>query len=168
MFTSPLSVSSSNNDAYSLLSSSTSLVHQVNTSFGKSYNDTTDDLPFFTTDIPGPNATVEFLEKTDTDVILSNQYVQILFCLLYSSILILGLFGNVLVCYVVCRNKAMQTVTNLFITNLALSDILLCILAVPFTPSYTFLGNLYLKFIRFILFDYIVSWESRVGSYSLR
>lgn len=51
----------------------------------------------------------------------------------------LGIFGNVLVCYVVFRNKAMQTVTNLFITNLALSDILLCILAVPFTPSYTFL-----------------------------
>nr|CAI5846790.1 unnamed protein product [Callosobruchus analis] len=35
----------------------------------------------------------------------------------------------------------MQTVTNLFITNLALSDILLCILAVPFTPLYTFLGE---------------------------
>ncbi|KAK3918752.1 Prolactin-releasing peptide receptor [Frankliniella fusca] len=35
----------------------------------------------------------------------------------------------------------MQTVTNFFITNLALSDILLCILAVPFTPLYTFVGN---------------------------
>jgi neuropeptide Y receptor len=77
----------------------------------------------------------------DQDIILTNEYLQILFSLLYSSILILGLFGNVLVCYVVFRNKAMQTVTNLFITNLALSDILLCILAVPFTPSYTFLGN---------------------------
>ncbi|KFB49968.1 short neuropeptide F receptor [Anopheles sinensis] len=71
--------------------------------------------------------------------IMSNKLLQIVFCVLYSSIFVLGVFGNVLVCYVVFRNKAMQTVTNLFITNLALSDILLCVLAVPFTPSYTFL-----------------------------
>ncbi|XP_058457597.1 neuropeptide Y receptor type 2 [Malaya genurostris] len=76
-----------------------------------------------------------------SDVIISNRYVQMVFCILYSSIFILGIFGNVLVCYVVFRNKAMQSVTNLFITNLALSDILLCVLAVPFTPLYTFLGQ---------------------------
>lgn len=69
----------------------------------------------------------------------SNGTIQGIFCLLYATIFVLGVFGNVLVCYVVFRNKAMQTVTNLFITNLALSDILLCVLAVPFTPSYTFL-----------------------------
>ncbi|XP_058055298.1 neuropeptide Y receptor type 2-like [Anopheles bellator] len=75
------------------------------------------------------------------DIIYSSKLLQIVFCVLYSSIFVLGVFGNVLVCYVVFRNKAMQTVTNLFITNLALSDILLCVLAVPFTPSYTFLGG---------------------------
>lgn len=75
---------------------------------------------------------------TQNDVI-HNRVVQSIFCALYVVIFILGVFGNVLVCYVVFRNKAMQTVTNLFITNLALSDILLCILAVPFTPLYTFL-----------------------------
>lgn len=42
--------------------------------------------------------------------------------------------GNSLVVYVVCMKKSMQTVTNLFIMNLALSDILMCLLAVPFTP----------------------------------
>lgn len=61
-----------------------------------------------------------------------------MFCVLYGAICALGLFGNVLVCFVVGRNKAMQTVTNLFITNLALADILLCVLGVPFTPVYTF------------------------------
>lgn len=65
--------------------------------------------------------------------------VQIFFGVLYAFIFVVGIAGNVLVCYVVFRNKAMQTVTNYFITNLALSDILLCILAVPFTPLYTFL-----------------------------
>lgn len=73
--------------------------------------------------------------------LMDNVIIQIPFYILYSTIFILGVFGNVLVCYVVFRNKAMQTVTNLFITNLALSDILLCILAVPFTPLYTFQGR---------------------------
>jgi neuropeptide Y receptor len=81
------------------------------------------------------NVTFEYYD------IIHNQAVQSLFCILYVTIFILGVFGNVLVCYVVGRNRAMQTVTNFFITNLALSDILLCALAVPFTPLYTFLGQ---------------------------
>lgn len=70
---------------------------------------------------------------------IHNNAIQWFMCVLYASIFVLGIFGNVLVCFVVLRNKAMQTVTNLFITNLALSDILLCVLGVPFTPLYTFL-----------------------------
>ncbi|CAH1132355.1 unnamed protein product [Ceutorhynchus assimilis] len=73
--------------------------------------------------------------------IIDKKGVQVLFFVVYTTIFIVGLFGNVLVCFVVFRNKAMQTVTNLFITNLALSDILLCVLAVPFTPLYTLLGK---------------------------
>ncbi|CAH1405272.1 unnamed protein product [Nezara viridula] len=78
--------------------------------------------------------------QTGLDII-EDKAVQAVFCLLYTSIFVLGLFGNVLVCYVVGRNRAMHTVTNCFITNLALSDILLCTLAVPFTPLYSFLGE---------------------------
>ncbi|KAG8227859.1 hypothetical protein J437_LFUL006483 [Ladona fulva] len=73
------------------------------------------------------------------DDIITNKGVQAVFCILYTLIFILGMFGNALVCYVVGRNRSMQTVTNLFITNLALSDVLLCMLAVPFTPLYSFL-----------------------------
>lgn len=72
---------------------------------------------------------------------VEDKVVQIIFCMIYTTIFVLGLTGNMLVCFVVVRNRAMHTVTNLFITNLALSDILLCILAVPFTPLYTFTGN---------------------------
>lgn len=88
--------------------------------------------------------TIEELNQLPTNSsndIIEDGWVQVVFFMVYTSIFILGIFGNVLVCYVVCRNKAMQTVTNLFITNLALSDILLCVLAVPFTPLYTFLGK---------------------------
>lgn len=73
--------------------------------------------------------------------IINMAWVQALFYFLYTTIFVVGLFGNVLVCYVVLRNKAMQSVTNFFITNLALSDILLCVLGVPFTPLYSFMGE---------------------------
>lgn len=80
-------------------------------------------------------------KSNKTTDIIDVKVVQVAFCILYTLIFVLGVFGNVLVCYVVFRNRAMQTVTNLFITNLALSDILLCIFAVPLTPMYTFLGR---------------------------
>jgi hypothetical protein len=57
-----------------------------------------------------------------------------IYATLYSLIFIIGLIGNSLVVYVVGSKKSMQSVTNLFIMNLALSDILMCLLAVPFTP----------------------------------
>lgn len=80
-------------------------------------------------------------ESNKYDPILDVGTIQIFFCVLYATVFVLGVFGNALVCYVVLRNRAMQTVTNIFITNLALSDILLCLLAVPFTPMYTFIGR---------------------------
>ncbi|KAH8295996.1 hypothetical protein KR054_000127 [Drosophila jambulina] len=86
-------------------------------------------------------AAAEAAEDERTGGIIHNQLVQIFFYVLYATVFVLGVFGNVLVCYVVLRNRAMQTVTNIFITNLALSDILLCVLAVPFTPLYTFMGR---------------------------
>ncbi|XP_075163716.1 short neuropeptide F receptor [Haematobia irritans] len=80
-------------------------------------------------------------QQPEKEDLIDNEFVQIFFCILYTTVFVLGVFGNVLVCYVVLRNRAMQTVTNIFITNLALSDILLCVLAVPFTPLYTFMGR---------------------------
>ncbi|XP_037940742.1 prolactin-releasing peptide receptor [Teleopsis dalmanni] len=101
--------------------------------------------------VPSANVYIKIINSTitsnpkhsdynDPDLITKDS-VQLFFCLLYATVFVLGVFGNMLVCYVVLRNKAMQTVTNIFITNLALSDILLCALAVPFTPLYTFMGR---------------------------
>ena len=59
----------------------------------------------------------------------------------YTVIFILGVSGNLLVVFVVVRNKSMQTITNIFITNLAVSDIMMCLLAVPFTPLSAFLKS---------------------------
>ncbi|XP_074642297.1 prolactin-releasing peptide receptor-like [Tubulanus polymorphus] len=59
----------------------------------------------------------------------------------YVIIFILGITGNTIVVFVVARNKSMQTITNIFITNLALSDIMMCLMAVPFTPLAAFMGD---------------------------
>ena len=50
---------------------------------------------------------------------------------LYITVICIGIAGNSLVVFVVCRNKHMQNVTNIFIANLALSDIGLCIFSLP-------------------------------------
>ena len=46
-------------------------------------------------------------------------------------IIILGIFGNVLVCLVVIRRPKMRTVINMFICNLAVSDLMFAVLAFP-------------------------------------
>jgi neuropeptide F receptor len=43
-----------------------------------------------------------------------------------------GAVGNSLVCYVVARNPAMRTPRNIFIINLAISDLTLCLFTQPF------------------------------------
>ncbi|XP_065565122.1 prolactin-releasing peptide receptor-like isoform X1 [Artemia franciscana] len=73
--------------------------------------------------------------------VLKHPIPLVVFTTLYIVIFIIGLLGNVVICYIVGRNKAMQTVTNFFIANLALSDILLCVLGIPFTPIYSFMAN---------------------------
>ena len=70
--------------------------------------------------------------------------VRFTFIALYVIIFVVGISGNSLVVYVIMRNKAMQTITNLFIVNLALSDILMCLLAVPFTPLSAFVDDWFL------------------------
>nr|KAG5701596.1 hypothetical protein BaRGS_019285 [Batillaria attramentaria] len=55
-----------------------------------------------------------------------------LFILAYSVLSVIAVFGNSLVCYVICKNKRLHTATNFFIANLAVSDLLVTFLNVPF------------------------------------
>uniref|UniRef100_A0AAZ3P7F1 Neuropeptide Y receptor type 2 n=1 Tax=Oncorhynchus tshawytscha TaxID=74940 RepID=A0AAZ3P7F1_ONCTS len=61
--------------------------------------------------------------------------------LAYSTIILLGVVGNSLVIYVVYRFKTLRTVTNFFIANLAVADLLVNTLCLPFTLVYTLLGE---------------------------
>ncbi|KAL4232199.1 hypothetical protein ACF0H5_009774 [Mactra antiquata] len=63
------------------------------------------------------------------------------YVMMYVILFFIGLSGNSLVVYVVLRNKAMQSITNIFITNLAVSDIMICLFSVPFTPLSYFMKS---------------------------
>ncbi|KAK9973981.1 hypothetical protein ABG768_022094 [Culter alburnus] len=53
----------------------------------------------------------------------------------FTLIMLVGLVGNLLVIYVVVKNQQMKTVTNLYIVNLATTDILFLVCCVPFTAT---------------------------------
>nr|AKQ63076.1 allatotropin receptor 1 [Platynereis dumerilii] len=50
---------------------------------------------------------------------------------LYIQVFTIGLCGNLLVCFAVWRNQHMRTVTNYFIVNLAVADLLVIIICLP-------------------------------------
>nr|CAD7585525.1 unnamed protein product [Timema genevievae] len=64
---------------------------------------------------------------------LSSPYYQSALYILYGAIFVLALCGNGLVCYVVQASPRMRTVTNYFIVNLAVGDILMTLLCIPFS-----------------------------------
>lgn len=59
--------------------------------------------------------------------------VKALLVAAYSLIIVVSLFGNILVCHVVVKNKRTQSATSLFIMNLAVADIFITVLNTPFT-----------------------------------
>lgn len=59
--------------------------------------------------------------------------VRIIFCLIYSLIFFLGVFGNFCVIFALIKFKNLRTVRNLFILNLSISDIFVCFLSLPIT-----------------------------------
>lgn len=73
---------------------------------------------------------------------LSSVCFQMAVYLMYCGVFFVALFGNGLVCYVVYSSPRMRTVTNLFIVNLAVGDILMTLVCVPFT----FVPTLLLQF----------------------
>ncbi|NXF34863.1 NPFF1 protein, partial [Nyctibius bracteatus] len=59
--------------------------------------------------------------------------VATMFILAYTFIFLMCMIGNILVCFIVVKNRQMRTVTNMFILNLAISDLLVGIFCMPTT-----------------------------------
>ncbi|XP_078247505.1 neuropeptide FF receptor 1 [Pogona vitticeps] len=59
--------------------------------------------------------------------------VAAMFIIAYTFIFLMCMVGNMLVCFIVLKNRQMRTVTNIFILNLAISDVLVGIFCMPTT-----------------------------------
>ena len=69
----------------------------------------------------------------------TSPYYQAAVYIMYCLIFLLALAGNGLVCHVVQSSPRMRTVTNYFIVNLAVGDILMTLFCVPFSSVSTLL-----------------------------
>ncbi|XP_010875767.2 adenosine A2a receptor b [Esox lucius] len=90
------------------------------------------------------------LPNSDGDLCLANgptmpTNVSLVYISLELVIACLAVTGNMLVCWAVCLNSNLQSITNFFVVSLAVADIAVGLLAIPFavTISIGFCANFY-------------------------
>ena len=75
----------------------------------------------------------EFTNITNDRVDSANQiYILAFLSFLYGTISFVAVFGNSLIIYTVIINKKLQSVTNYFICNLAVADLIIGLFVAPF------------------------------------
>nr|XP_035954486.1 orexin receptor type 1 isoform X1 [Halichoerus grypus] len=77
-----------------------------------------------------PDYEDEFLSYLWRDYLYPKQYEWVLIAA-YVAVFLVALVGNTLVCLAVWRNHHMRTVTNYFIVNLSLADVLVTTICLP-------------------------------------
>lgn len=82
---------------------------------------------------------------------------------LYATILLLAIIGNSLVILTLIQNRRMRTITNVFLLNLAISDILLGVLCMPFTLIGTLLRDFVFGELMCKLLPYLQGKNNRKG-----
>ncbi|XP_063880817.1 LOW QUALITY PROTEIN: neuropeptide Y receptor type 2-like [Scylla paramamosain] len=58
---------------------------------------------------------------------------QVVFIVCYASLMVLGVSGNLMVGWIIWRKKTMRTPRNLYIINLTVSDLSMCLVCMPIT-----------------------------------
>lgn len=79
----------------------------------------------------------EFLWSNSSDL-TSLPVVMGLFAMVYSTIVVTSLLGNLLVICSVCQHKSLQSVRNMFIVSLSVSDIVISVVSGTITPITAF------------------------------
>ncbi|XP_037943439.1 neuropeptide F receptor-like [Teleopsis dalmanni] len=79
-----------------------------------------------------PHLDPVLLERFTKNRSIDEPWYHILIAM-YSVLIVFGAVGNVLVVVAVVRKPIMRTARNLFILNLAISDLLLCLVTMPLT-----------------------------------
>ena len=73
---------------------------------------------------------------------IDQPWVEAIFYSMYAAILVVGVGSNLVVLYVILGNKHMRTTINIYLLNLAVSDIIICVFASSsFLNRWQFLGS---------------------------
>lgn len=91
----------------------------------------------------------------------------IILFLAYGILCVISIFGNTIVCYVIFKNKRLHTATNFFIANLALSDLLVTFVNVPFNIARNVLVDWPFGQLPCHLVNYTLMLTSYVSTYTL-
>lgn len=84
-----------------------------------------------------------FMDNLELEVFLDLSGLNIFLIVLYGIIFLAGLLGNVFVIFVIIKFKSMRTLTNYFLVNLTVGDILVIFICIPVTLG----SNIYKKWI---------------------
>ena len=80
---------------------------------------------------------ISFLyDKNERDLFKIDSHLGYLFKIMYYTITISNLCSNGLIIYIIVQKKSMRKVTNFFIINLALADILTSLCSTPFQVKF--------------------------------
>ncbi|XP_076467554.1 cholecystokinin receptor type A-like [Babylonia areolata] len=85
----------------------------------------------------------------------------------YVAIFVLSVVGNVLVVVTLAQNKKMRTVTNVFLLNLAVSDLLLAVFCMPFTIIPLLLRSFVFGEVMCVLIRYVQGLSVAVSCFTL-
>lgn len=72
----------------------------------------------------------DYLHEIMARVVVPNAHEWFLISV-YAVVFVTGLVGNLLVCFAVLKNEHMRTVTNYYIVNMAVADVLVVLLCMP-------------------------------------
>ncbi|XP_052797176.1 gastrin/cholecystokinin type B receptor-like [Mya arenaria] len=78
-----------------------------------------------------------YLSDMDIDLYLDLRPLNIALIVFYGFIFLSGLFGNIIVIISIIRFKSLRTLTNYFLLNLTIGDILVIIVCIPLTLGST-------------------------------
>ncbi|XP_025088765.1 cholecystokinin receptor type A-like isoform X2 [Pomacea canaliculata] len=86
---------------------------------------------------------------------------------LYALIFVLAVVGNLLIIVTLIQNKRMRTVTNVFLLNLAVSDMLLAVFCMPFTLVPVLLQNFIFGAAMCVILRYLQAVSVGVSCFTL-
>ena len=93
----------------------------------------------------GPNISfedlVDIINQTRADDHWFRSGTETVLIVLYILVIVAGLALNMLICYVVLKEKKLRTIRNMFIVNLAVSDMVMCLFCMPLTLVQLLLKN---------------------------